>query len=191
MAQASGVPGRSVARAEIFPVTCHDGAILALAQQHTAPVPGWCRELPAHLHPTQVVVDALARDLGVVFDQARTVVHSTSWRYEGERLVLSYLAALPALSVAPPGYVLQPVDSGANRLTRTGEPAAIPVLDVLSHGLRHLAMLRVSDRPISEVLDSCWHDLLTGWDPLPAGLLEHSLPASGGPVRLGTVVSSR
>lgn len=191
MVHASGVPGRSIVRAEILPVTCSGGAILALAQQHTAPVPGWCRELPPHLHPTHVVVDALARDLGVVFDQARTVVHSTSWRYEGARLVLSYLAALPALPVAPPGYVLQPVDSGANRLTRTGEPAAIPVLDVLAHGLRHLAMLRVSDVAISDVLADCWHDLLAEWDPLPAGLLEHSVPASGGPMQRRTVVSSR
>lgn len=181
---------RSVVRAEIFPVTCSGGAILALAP-HTAPVPGWCADLPAHLHPTQMVLDALARDLGVAFDQASTVVHSTSWRYEGGCLVLSYLAALPCLATAPPGDVWQPVDSGANRLTRTGEPAAIPVLDVLAHGLRHLAMLRVNDAAISKTLAGCWHELLTVWDPLPAGLLEHCVPGSGRPMQRRTVVSSR
>lgn len=64
MIPASGAPIRTVVRAEVLPVTCSGGAILALAEQGLAPVPGWCQDLPPHLHPTQVVLDALARDLG-------------------------------------------------------------------------------------------------------------------------------
>lgn len=131
------------------------------------------------------VVDALTRELVGVFDQATSVVHSTSWRYEDEHLMLSYLAVLQPLAPlvsAPPGFVLQPVDAGPDGAGRTDDPTAIPVMDVLTHGLRHLAMLRVSDPTIAKTLSGCWHELLAGWNPLPAGLLEHCV---------GTVLSDR
>jgi hypothetical protein len=59
---------------------------------------------------------------------------------------------------------------------RTADPSAIPVVDVLRHGLRHLAMLRVSDPTIAQTLSGSWHELLAGWNPLPAGLIEHCVP---------------
>jgi len=37
---------------------------------------------------------------------------------------------------------------------------AIPVIDVLTHGLRHLAMLRISDHRIAASLSGSWHELL-------------------------------
>lgn len=172
-------------RCEILPVTCTEGKIVALAPHPagTAPTPGWHHELPPHQHPTEVVVDALEADLGAAFDPATAVVHSTSWRYEGERLVLSYLAALPPLACAPPGFVFVPVGCAVGGSVRSSDPAAIPVMDVLTHGLRHLAMLRVSDPAIGEALSGRWHDLLVHWDPLPAGLIDHCLPTSGMPSR--------
>jgi hypothetical protein len=111
-------------------------------------------------HPTQIVVDAFACELGAAFDRAKSVVHSTSWRYEGERLVLSYLAALPPLAGAPPGFVLVPVDPSGQGTARSSAPAAIPVTDVLTHGLRHLAMLRASDPSVAAALSVRWHQLL-------------------------------
>lgn len=161
-------------------MACADGRIVALARHPavTAPMPGWWHELPPGQHPTQVVVDALMHELDGVFDRATSVVHSTSWRYEDEHLVLSYLAVLQPLAPlasAPPGFALQPVDAGPDGAGRTSDPAAIPVMDVLTHGLRHLAMLRISDPTIAKTLSGCWHELLAGWSPLPAGLLEHCL----------------
>jgi hypothetical protein len=52
------------------------------------------------------------------------------------------------------------------------------VTDVLTHGLRHLAMLRVSDPSVAAALSGRWHQLLGDWNPLPAGLLEHCFPTS-------------
>lgn len=166
---------------EILPVTCLDGHIVALAPQPAAAhsQPGWWHELPSGRHPTETVVTALRREFAGVFDQAGSVVHSTSWRYEAERLVLSYLAVLQPpqpLTAAPPGFVPHPVHAGSHRTGRTSDPAAIPVMDVVMHGLRHLAMLRVSDTAVAETLSACWHQLLIEWEPLPAGLLEHCLP---------------
>ncbi|MGH3932859.1 MAG: hypothetical protein ACRDTF_23120 [Pseudonocardiaceae bacterium] len=165
-------------RCEILPVTCVDGQIVALAQHSdaAAPVPGWWRELPPGRHPTEVVVEALTRELGAVFDRSRSVVHSTSWRYEEELLVLSYLVALPPLASAPPGFGLQPVGTRPAGVRRTSDPGAIPIIDVLTHGLRHLAMLRISDPTVASTLSECWHELLTTWNPLPAGLLDHCVP---------------
>lgn len=179
---ASSVLSPARVQCEILPVACADGRIVALARHPAAtpPAPGWWHELPPGQHPTQAVVDALARELDAVFDHSTSVLHSTSWRYESEHLVLSYLAVLQPLAPlvsAPPGFVLQPVDTRADRAGRTSDPAAIPVMDVLTHGLRHLAMLRVSDATVAKTLAGCWHELLAGWDPLPAGLLEHCIPA--------------
>lgn len=165
---------------EILPVACVSGKIVALTQHSdaAAPVPGWWRELPLGQHPTEVVVETLTRELGAVFDQPRSVVHSTSWRYEGEQLVLSYLAALPSLAGAPPGFALQPVGTRSAGMGRTSDPGAIPVMDVITHGLRHLAMLRISDATVADTLSAGWHELLASWNPLPAGLLDHCVPRS-------------
>ncbi|MGQ0777368.1 MAG: hypothetical protein ACT4NY_23635 [Pseudonocardiales bacterium] len=178
-AHAGAAPPSARVQCEILPVTCAEGHIIALARHPagTAPMPGWCHELPPGRHPTQAVVEALTRELDPVFDQSTSVLHSTSWRYESEYLVLSYLAVLqPPLVSAPPGFVLQPVDTRTDRAGRTSDPSAIPVMDVLTHGLRHLAMLRVSDATVASTLAGCWHELLADWDPLPAGLLEHCIP---------------
>ncbi|MGH4015480.1 MAG: hypothetical protein ACRDSL_16455 [Pseudonocardiaceae bacterium] len=163
-------------------MACVDGHVVALARHPaaTSQAPGWWHELPPGQHPTQAVVEALTRELHGMFDQSTSVVHSTSWRYESEHLVLSYLAVLQPLmplASAPPGFVLQPVPTRPAGAGRTSDTSAIPVLDVLAHGLRHLAMLRVSDPTIANTLSGCWHELLAGWNPLPAGLLDHCVPA--------------
>jgi hypothetical protein len=179
-------PSASV-RCEILPVTCIDGHIVTLRRGSAtdSSAPGWCYELPPGQHPTQTVVNALSRELDGIFDPATSIVHSTSWRYEAEHLVLSYLTVLqPArpLTTAPLGFLLQPVQTESDRASRTGDPRAIAVIDVLTHGLRHLAMLRISDPEVAENLSGCWHELLASWRPLPAGLLELYAPGHPAPV---------
>lgn len=180
------MPPSAHVRCEILPVACTEGCIVALQRESAtdSATPGWWHELPPGQHPTRTVVDALARELDGIFDRATSIVHSTSWRYEAEYLVLSYLAVLqPAepLTTAPPGFRLHPVEARPDDAARGDDPAAIPVIDVLTHGLRHLAMLRISDPRIAASLSGGWHEVLAGWKPLPAGLLEHYLhehPAS-------------
>jgi hypothetical protein len=164
-------------RCEILPVTCIDGHILTLRRGSAtdSSAPGWWYELPPGQHPTRTVVNALSRELDGIFDPATSIVHSTSWRYEAEHLVLSYLTVLqPAqpLTTAPLGFLLQPVETKPDQASRTSDPCAIAVIDVLTHGLRHLAMLRIGDPGVAENLSGCWHELLASWNPLPAGLLE-------------------
>lgn len=184
---AGSVPPSARVRCETLPVACVERRIVTLqrASATDSSTPGWCHELPPGQHPTRTVVDALARELDGIFDRATSIVHSTSWRYEAEYLVLSYLAVLqPAepLTTAPPGFRLHPVEARPDDAGRSGDPAAIPVVDVLTHGLRHLAMLRISDPRIAASLSGDWHELLAGWKPLPAGLLEHYLHEHPAPV---------
>ncbi len=186
-----GSPAR--VQCEILPVACMDGHIVTLRREWAADssAPGWWHELPPGQHPTRTVVDALSRELDGMFDPTTSIVHSTSWRYEAECLVLSYLTVLQPeepLATAPLGFRWQPVQTHPDTASRTGDPGAIPVIDVLTHGLRHLAMLRISDPGIAKNLSGCWHELLANWRPLPAGLLELYLPEHPAPPhRLATL----
>lgn len=190
MVEPSGPPSARI-RCEILPVACADGHVVALRRQPTttSSMQGWWHELPPGRHPTRAVVDALSRELDGVFDKSTSIVHSTSWRYEGEHLVLSYLVVLhppTPLAAAPPGFVLEAVDGMRDSAGGNTDTSAIPVIDVLTHGLRHLAMLRVSDAAVAEALPGCWHELLASRHPLPAGLLEHYVHTHDGAMRRPT-----
>jgi hypothetical protein len=124
--------------------------------------PGWW-VAPPDEDPSATVRGALAAVLGGRFDESTAVVHSTSWRFDPRHrtLVLTYLAILPGtLTPAdlPDGVAAEPVDSPG---------------DVLDHGLRHFALLRISGPAIADALDERWHTFLSSRHPLPAGLLHH------------------
>lgn len=90
--------------------------------------------------------DRAARRLaGVPADAARTVVHSTSWRYEaGGRVVLSYAVCPDPWPNLPATPLPEP------RVARGGGPAT-PTPDVVrpehvaAHALGHLALLLDTD----------------------------------------------
>lgn len=143
------------------------------------PLPAWWAEPPPDLHPTEAVVQALAQDLKGLFDPSTSIVHSTSWRYEPRFLVLvlSYVAILQlpeGLVSPPPGFTVEPVEVGhADGVAERSDPSAIPVADVLAHGLHHFALLRFTDAAIADALSADWHRMLARWHPLPAGLHDH------------------
>jgi hypothetical protein len=113
--------------------------------------------------PAQVVVEVLGWYLLVP-----RVVHSTSWRHEDGRVILTYVAV-----VEPPGSL--PRDSLVERLVAraelarggaTGPPEAIGVAAVIEHGLRHLAWLVHDDPAIAEAL-SDWTGVLSSYQAEP------------------------
>jgi hypothetical protein len=127
-------------------------------------------QLPDGTHP-----DALARaltgfDLDHV-DPAR-LLHSTSWRFDGGAVVLTY-AALPdpdpatALPLKPDQTLPYAVDPLAPSLDR------LSVHDVAVHACRHLAYLRQTDPVVSLTADEApelWQ-LIGGLSPTMAGLV--------------------
>jgi CRP/FNR family transcriptional regulator len=95
------------------------------------------------------------------------VVHSTSWRQEGGRLVLTYLAVLSEPDTAA-GF--EDVAIGRTDLARGGThgaPAAIDVAQVVEHGLRHLSWLSKDDPVIGPALTSEWLAKVAEYQPEP------------------------
>jgi hypothetical protein len=96
------------------------------------------------------------------------VVHSTSWRQEDGRVVLTYLVVVKPPTKLPPGS-LAVLPVARTRLAR-GEamaaPAAIDVEAVLEHALRHLAWLIREDAAVCAALGD-WQAVLSGYEPEP------------------------
>ena len=95
------------------------------------------------------------------------VVHSTSWRYEHDRLVLTYLAV-----VTPPeelsAFLVEDVvvRSDLARGDTLTPPGDIDVTQVVEHALRHLAWLTVDDPAIATALAG-WKTTLAAYEPEP------------------------
>jgi hypothetical protein len=96
------------------------------------------------------------------------LVHSTSWRFDDGRVVLTYVAA-----VAPPG-----ADRNENladeRVERAelargdafAPPPSIDVAQVLEHAFRHLAWLVQDDDEVRAALPE-WAAFLSAYEPEP------------------------
>lgn len=105
------------------------------------------------------------------------LIHSTSWRYDRGAVVLTFVvvidpAAIGAMDVAPV------VRSDLARGLSHAAPATVDHLQVVEHGLRHLAWLAQEDAVVRATLDTGWHALLAGYVPEPFRQLETS-PAGG------------
>jgi hypothetical protein len=128
-----------------------------------------------------VHADALRVGLGPTADPARIVieamgwyplvprvVHSTSWRYEDGRVVLTYVVVVEPPESLPRDSLVE-VAVARTELARgdaTRPPEAIGVAAVLEHALRHLAWLVGDDPAIAGAL-SDWTDVLSTYKPEP------------------------
>ena len=116
--------------------------------------------------PAEAVATAL-KEAGL---QAE-IVHSTSWRYQEGRLVLTYLAVLPSaprLGVEAAGFDAVPVvRAELARGTARAAPREVGVAQVVEHGLRHLSWLSRDDPAISRELGPGWRELVDRYQPEP------------------------
>jgi hypothetical protein len=147
---------------EVLPVFLQDGRVCWLRPEHAGSLRlGWS----ASSQPAQVVTEALA-----AYGIAPRLVHSTSWRHEGRRVVLTYVAVLAAEQVPPgPGGPLVSRRLGRAELARgdaTAPPARIDVDQVLEHALRHLSWL-AKDDPVVSVELRDWAGVLGAYEPEP------------------------
>jgi hypothetical protein len=147
---------------EILPLFLRTGQVHWLRPEHAGSLRvGW----PVAAQPSQLVLDALA-----AYRLQPRLVHSTSWRHDGEQVVLTYVAVLPA-EQAPGGpdgpLVARPL--GHVELARgdaTAPPARIDLEQVLEHALRHLSWLRRDDPVVAEELRD-WAGVLGTYAPEP------------------------
>ncbi|HEX4898550.1 MAG TPA: hypothetical protein VFV53_09370 [Candidatus Limnocylindrales bacterium] len=112
--------------------------------------------------PAELVLAAVAR-----YELRPIVVHSTSWRSEPGRILLSYVAVVEAPASPSPFLVAEPI--GRVDLARgdaTAAPAAIATTQVLEHALRHLSWLVRDDPAVAAALDA-WGPDLEAYVPEP------------------------
>ena len=150
---------QSMGVVEVVPLVLRDGRILRCLSDDLA---SWQAAFDAARHPGDVARAELERR-----ELSPIVVHSTSWRMEGERLVLSYVAV-----VADPGS-----DAGFGeahvrphnlvRGTAIAAPAAIRLEEVVEHALRHLAWLVRDDAAVRNALGGGWLEALRPYGPEP------------------------
>jgi hypothetical protein len=120
--------------------------------------------VPAAASPGDVVIETLGW-----YELEPRVVHSTSWRHDGGRLVLTYLAVVEPPPTPPAPDVMQAVPVARTDLARgqaTAPPKEIGVLQVIEHALRHLSWLVIDDPAIAEALPD-WRPILDRYQPEP------------------------
>jgi hypothetical protein len=144
--------------------------VLILAREGNRPV----RLKPVHADSLQVGLPVTADPGAVVlstlgwYELKPRVVHSTSWRHQRGRLVLTYAAVVEAPASLPPDTLtFVPVDRAElARGDATTPPRDIDVAQVVEHALRHLSWLFLDDPAIGDALPD-WKELLDRYQPEP------------------------
>ena len=143
--------------AEVFVVFQSDGLVSLTGPCGAAP---W--RIESHdRHPIDLVTSMTVAALGPPM-----LVHSTSWRWEHNAVVLSFLVVVePSLA---DGLERRPiVRSDLARSTTTEAPVDIGPWQVLEHALRHLAWLAKEDDAVRAALPDPWHSALRDYVPEP------------------------
>ena len=156
---------------EVWPLAADEIGIWLLS----GPEPWRTAPIPADSEP-HAEVDLLLFANGMT-DPA--LLHSTSWRPDGPHIVLTYMAVQHTPGLAREGWPgALPVSE--DLLPAVGNPtphgaAEVPVprhVDVLHHGLRHLAMLLDTDSGARDGLTGHWPGWLQRMRPALAGMYE-------------------
>lgn len=149
----------------------------------------WMLPHQPNIHPNTVVIDYLNQTLGQSVCNERTIVHSTSWRYDAAHdwMLLTYLAILPQIQwqarlQSDSRIVLAPIgEIAAQYGDQLFPPEQIERQHVLAHALDHLASLNTYDLSIQTTLESEWQTILRSRQPKPAGCLQRSSPFASAP----------
>jgi hypothetical protein len=172
---------------EIFPVTLIAQQPVLLRAYHTQEYQPWMVLHQPGSHPNEVIIHHLMATFGDAIDMQRTIVHSTSWRYDvtWDQIILTYLVVLPqhtwhtqhGMAGTIPQVCFEPI--GAIRM-RHGQhhraPEQLAPAEVLAHALDHLAALSSYDPAIQAVLEPEWQAILRARGPQPAGCLQRVSP---------------
>jgi hypothetical protein len=145
---------------EILPVTLGDGRLHWFKPVHAQSLRVG---LPRDAEPGAFVLEVIGW-----YPLRPRVVHSTSWRYEAGRILLTYVVVVEPTSDLPPGS-LEAVEVervGLDRGPSMAPPGSIRLEAVLEHALRHLSWLIRDDPAIAAALTG-WSGVLDGYRPEP------------------------
>jgi hypothetical protein len=167
---------------EIFPITIVGKNAMLLQNTSYLPFSPWMLPHQPHIHPNKLVIKHLTDILGGLPYTEKTIVHSTSWRYEAEtdRMLMTYLAIFPQKSwieqqSITSQLVIKPI---GEIMLQIGDhlfpPEQIEFQHVLAHALDHLASLNTYDQEIQAALETGWQEILRPRLPKPAGCLQRT-----------------
>jgi hypothetical protein len=145
---------------EVLPVGLRDGLLFWLKPIHADSLR---LGLSLSAKPAEAVLDALKW-----YPLEPLVVHSTSWRHEEGRVILTYVAVVKPPAVLPADSLVE-LRIGRTALARgdaMSAPKSIGVEAVLEHALRHLSWLVKDDPAITAVLAD-WKPALVAFEPEP------------------------
>jgi hypothetical protein len=157
---------------EIMPVFLEDGVAHRLRPRRETTWTVGCIDATP---PRRLAVDAL---MGAGLQPS--LIHSTSWRDLGDRVLLTHLAV-----IAPPHVPLDAFEALAihpcelARGSALEPPPTIAVEQVLDHALRHLAWLLREDSSVSACLGDSWRHVLARYRPEPFRSLDLAFPVLG------------
>jgi hypothetical protein len=103
---------------------------------------------------------------------AAALLHSTSWRVDGPRVILTYMAVIRCPTLVREHWpTARPISIRVARAVGRPpthapvEPPAPRYIDVLMHGLRHLRFLLDTDATAAAALDEAWRQHLASFEP--------------------------
>lgn len=126
---------------------------------------------PEH-QPGDIVVDATRR-----YDLIPVLAHSTSWRFEGARVILTYVVVVEAPTELNEHLGDEPVvRADLARGDAMAPPTGVELAQVLEHAFRHLSWLVKDDAVVGAALPD-WAGFLDGYEPEPFRAFGGSPPA--------------
>lgn len=158
-------------RVEVWPAAADDHGIWLVSGGDAWRSPAIAADSEPHFEVELLVA---SYDVGVP-----SLLHSTSWRPDGQTIVLTYMVVLPCDELVlsrwpgarPISVELLPTVGNPP----THGPAEVPVpryVDVLHHGLRHLTFLLQTDASARDALAGHWTTHLAQLEPALAGMYE-------------------
>ena len=129
---------------------------------------------PIHADSLRVGLTPSAKPADTVLDVLNwyplvpVVVHSTSWRQEEGRIILTYVAVIAPPEKLPPDSLVETPVRRAElaRGEAMAAPQAIGIEAVIEHALRHLSWLVKDDPAVMREL-AAWKEVLAGFEPEP------------------------
>lgn len=145
---------------EVLPVAMRDGELFWLKPIHAD-------SLRVGLSPAGKPADAVIEAMGW-YPLEPLLVHSTSWRHEEGRVILTYIAVVkPPMALPVDSLVELPVRrADLARGEAMAAPQTIGVGAVLEHALRHMSWLIRDDPAVTRALPE-WRDVLSAFEPEP------------------------
>lgn len=145
---------------EVLPVGLEDGALFWMKPIHAD-------SLRVGLGPSATPADTVL-DVLKWYPLEPLVVHSTSWRHEDGRVILTYVAAIAPPHELPADSLVQvPVQRAElARGEAMAAPKTIGVDAVIEHALRHLSWLIKDDPAVMTTLVE-WKQALATFEPEP------------------------